>query len=353
MMFLSRLPLRHFYISFLCVCLVMALNGCATTKPRSGAGTEVKMVNLKDLCDQFKADLNFDKATKVVTVEYKNKMIQGLVGSDEIIVNSEQVKILKPIMLRHKYIVVSEDFAQFFESKKEITEIPVGDYTLKKVKEVVIDAGHGGKDPGATGKNGVREKDVVLDIALRLKSLLENEGINVVMVRDKDEFISLKDRTEITSRRKADLFISIHANSHPKRVISGVEVYTMKDMTASERNEEQRKDNERILLRTLAVERSQDDVEETISKLLYERKQAEAKKLAGLIATKVTKDANAKNLGVKSSRFFVVRNTLIPAVLIETGFLSNLKEERLLASGYYRQKIAQGIAEAILLYMNE
>lgn len=219
-----------------------------------------------------------------------------------------------------------------------------------QVREIIIDAGHGGKDPGAIGRFGEQEKKIVLDISMRLKKILQNKGIKVKMTRARDEFISLQKRTEIASRSKADLFVSVHANSSPVRSVHGLEVYTAKYLGFKERNAEQRKTNQRLMFNHLSMKRGASGVEKIVSDMLYVHKQAKAETLAKQLAKKTAKRIKTKNRGKKESQFYVVKNTLIPAILIEVGFLSNPKESKLLQTSTYRQRVARGIAESILEY---
>ncbi len=227
------------------------------------------------------------------------------------------------------------------------------DFFLKKIQQIVIDPGHGGKDPGAIGVKGLQEKGVVLDIAKRLKKILEHDGVQVKMTRETDEFISLPERTQFASRTKADLFISIHANSSPARSICGMEVFSLSDLGSWERNEVQRKENQRILFNRLAMKAMPAQVQDIVEDMLYCHKQTESDILALKVIDKTTKLAKTKNRGLKYSRFFVLRNTLVPAVLVEVGFLTNPKEEALLNTGAYRQKIADGLAASLLDYIHE
>ena len=123
------------------------------------------------------------------------------------------------------------------------------------MREIIIDAGHGGKDPGALGRGNIKEKNIVLDIAQRLKKILKGRGIKVKMTRDRDNFVSLQKRTEIASRSKADLFISIHANSSPTRSVYGLEVFDAKHLNAKDKKEAQRKTNRRLMFGGLAMKR--------------------------------------------------------------------------------------------------
>ncbi|MEI7999101.1 MAG: N-acetylmuramoyl-L-alanine amidase, partial [Candidatus Omnitrophota bacterium] len=225
----------------------------------------------------------------------------------------------------------------------------VGEASHLKVHTVIIDPGHGGKDPGAKGYAGVREKDVVLDIGKRLKELLSDAGLKVVMTRDSDEFISLNGRTEIATKAEADLFISIHANSNPARRTRGVEVYYVKTHDKRDLDEEQRLKNEKLFLKSLHATNSI-MVRNIVADMMYQLKIAESARLAMRIVHDTSSEIEIPNRGARHSRFFVVRNTLMPAVLIETGFLTNKQEEKKLNTSEYREKLAESIARSILTY---
>jgi len=250
------------------------------------------------------------------------------------------------------------DFKKILERKavptKRIGRVPVKidrrSYKYKKISKVVIDAGHGGKDPGATGRTGLKEKIVVLDIARRLKKILENQGIEVVMTRSKDKFITLQQRTEIASSSKSDLFVSVHANSSPARSVYGIEIYTLKQLGFLEKNEEQRKENYRKMYGSLSMNKKDKELQSIVTDMMDTNKQAESLELASRVANKMVRILKTKNRGLKKSRFFVLRNTIVPAVLVEVGFLSNPKEEKLLKTKAYRQKVANGLARGILEY---
>ena len=222
--------------------------------------------------------------------------------------------------------------------------------SLVKVHEIILDAGHGGKDPGALAPVGLREKDVVLDIAQRLAEILKDRGVKVIMTRANDVFISLQSRTEIASQSKADLFLSIHANSSPTHSVAGVEVFSLKDLGYVEKNEVQRKTNSELMFQTLAMKQGSRDLENILEDLLYSHKQAQSLSLAKTLSETVSQEANTENRGSKTSHFYVLRNTLIPAVLVEIGFLTHPREGKLLQTSAYRQKIAEGLARGILLY---
>src|SRR3989338_10293546 len=329
------------------VLMVLALSaaGCATA--RKHAAVAPGEMSLKDICAQNDIFWQWDYVAQVATLEYKGARAEVLVGSDTALVGNEKISLSAPVRTVHSAVIVPPDF----HDKVILRLIRGALYTdlpeIGKFSKIIIDAGHGGKDPGAIGFRGVQEKDIVLDISRRLEEILRDNGFEVTMTRDQDVFISLQERTEITSRANADLFVSVHANANTVHSVNGFEAYVAKDMGFQDKNEDQRKINHQLLFNELSMIRGSEDVEKIVADMLYTHKQFEARKLAGCLARHAVGATKANNLGVKSSRFFVVRNTLIPAVLVEVGFLTNPREARQLEDGAYRQQLAVALADGI------
>jgi len=221
------------------------------------------------------------------------------------------------------------------------------------IRTIVLDAGHGGKDPGAIGSSGLTEKEVALDIALRLRSLiLKQLGKNVIMTRDTDTFIPLEDRTLLANAKQADLFISIHTNSHPSRATRGVEIYLLGQssdrqalaVAARENNTPERSmDNLERVLKTIQHDLIRDyNIEESL-KLAHETRDA--------FVTQLKEHYDVVDLGVKRAPFYVLLNANMPGILAEVSFISNPVEEKRLRSDAYRQAIAQALFEGIKSYM--
>ncbi len=335
----------------LCLCglAVALICGCQTAPiaPPPMAG-----VSLQDVCRQYNIQWQFDSITQVVFLEYKTHKAKALVGSPVVLIGQEKVILSAPLRRINSNIYVPDDF----ESKvigpfgAVVSRLGfTGELSNLKVHTIVIDPGHGGKDPGAKGYSGVKEKNVVLDIGKRLKELLSEAGLKVIMTRDKDEFISLNERTEIASKAGADLFVSIHANSNPVRRTHGIEVYYVKTHDKRDLDEIQRQINERLFFRTLNAAPNR-TVQAIVSDMMYENKIAESCRLAMRLVHNISSDIEIPNRGARHARYFVVRNTLMPAVLIETGFLTNRQEEKKLNSSEYREKLAESIARSILAY---
>ena len=216
------------------------------------------------------------------------------------------------------------------------------------VQRVVIDPGHGGKDPGCVGKNGTLEKDVVLTVSRLLKTLLEKDGLEVILTRGSDIFLPVENRTVIANQKQADLFISIHANATRNRKLSGVETFYLNFSqdpsviaTAARENATSTKNISKM--------------KDIIEKIIQNTKIPESKELAkdiqnNLVSSLSKKYSNINSLGVKGGPFWVLIGAEVPSVLVEISFLSNPTEEKRLQSTQYRQRIAQGIYEGIMAY---
>ena len=218
-----------------------------------------------------------------------------------------------------------------------------------KIRRVVLDPGHGGHDDGTSGPNGLLEKDLVLDVALRLGKLIESRmGSEVLYTRSDDTFIPLERRTAIANEQKADLFLSIHANSSPYPRIGGVESYYLnftnaKDALAVASRENASSDKSVFELRDLIQKITLQDKAE-------ESKQFAASVQAALFPFAAHYDPGIKNRGVKKAPFVVLIGASMPSVLAEIGFLSNVREESLLKKPEHRQKLAEALYRGVFRY---
>lgn len=218
------------------------------------------------------------------------------------------------------------------------------------IQTVVIDPGHGGQDPGCISRRGNREKDIVLDVGLELKNLLaDGKALDVVMTRESDVYIPLENRTVIANQKKADLFISIHANAHRNRKRQGVETFFLNFSPDPQVNEIAARENA-TSTKTIG------EMKDTIKKIVQNSKIVESRDLAEKIQKNLVKCLSQKygavqNLGVKGGPFWVLIGGEMPSVLVEISHLSNSQEEERLRSPAYRKQVARGIYEGILEYM--
>ena len=208
-------------------------------------------------------------------------------------------------------------------------------------KTIVIDPGHGGKDPGGLGSGDLQEKGIVLSISHKLREVLTAKGYTVLMTRETDHLIPLKKRTEFATQHKADLFLSIHANAAESSRANGIETYYL-DVTSTD------KASEKIAAReNVNSGYSIQELETLLEGLIRESKSEDSKRLARHVQNTLVQHTGAVDRGVKHARFVVLIGTKVPAILIETGFVSNPVERRKLATSAYQYKIATAIAEGV------
>jgi N-acetylmuramoyl-L-alanine amidase len=218
-----------------------------------------------------------------------------------------------------------------------------------KLQRVVIDPGHGGHDEGTQGPKGLLEKDLVLDVSLRLGKMIEEKmGAEVIYTRSDDTFIPLEGRTALANDRKADLFLSIHANSSPVPRITGVETYYLNFTDAKDAMEVAAREN-------AGSEQSISDLRDLVQKISLHDKASESRDFAERIQTALFAFSSKtftteKNRGVKKAPFVVLIGANMPSVLAEIGFVSNSREEALLKKPDYRQRLAEALYRGVAKY---
>ncbi len=220
-----------------------------------------------------------------------------------------------------------------------------------KIGRVVIDPGHGGHDTGTIGPTGLREKDLVLDVALRLKKLLaRNTGASVLLTRNDDTFVPLEERTAIANEKAADLFISLHANASRDRSARGVETYYLNFTSSPEALEVAAREN-------ATSQESVHQLEDLIKKIAMTEKIEESQAFARLVqhqvyATLAKAGSVPQDRGLKKAPFVVLIGANMPSILAEISFLTNPRDERLLKRSDYRQRISEALYLGIARYVN-
>jgi N-acetylmuramoyl-L-alanine amidase len=226
-------------------------------------------------------------------------------------------------------------------------------------KIIVIDPGHGGHDPGAIGPDKLCEKDVVLDIALKLKKILSSDpDIKVYLTRDKDVFIPLEERTAIANSKNADLFVSIHANASTSRDAKGIETYFLNWTDNEEAIKVAARENQISLKNMKKMKKDNDVLDIMLGDLMRENKRDKSLLLANYIQTTLVHDLSKDYRGVvdlntKWAPFYVLFGARMPSVLVEVSFISNPREEKLLSKDAYRKSLAESIADGIGKYMSK
>jgi N-acetylmuramoyl-L-alanine amidase len=263
-----------------------------------------------------------------------------------VVLDLEKMKDIKLITLEDPVRIIIDVYgtsAQSFVSSK---------------KRIVIDPGHGGHDPGAIGPKKLCEKDVVLDIALKLKKILsEDPGLEVFLTRDKDVFIPLVERTAIANSKNADLFISVHANASPNKDAKGIETYFLNWSDDMESMKVAARENQISLKKMKEMKNEADFLDVELASLKRDHKRDESNKLANYVQMAMVNGLTDKyprvvNLKVKWAMFYVLFGARMPSVLAEVSFISNPLEEKLLSKDTYREEIAKSIASGVSKYMS-
>jgi N-acetylmuramoyl-L-alanine amidase len=219
------------------------------------------------------------------------------------------------------------------------------------LRTIAIDPGHGGRDTGAIGPNGLQEKDVVLDIGLRLRRLIQERlGIRVVMTRTEDVFVPLEERTAIANRAKADFFVSIHVNAAHRSKAQGFETYFLsREPSDSSARASAIRENLSVNLGGLRPKE-----EDALRAILWDMANTlylkESSELAQILLDELDKILKADNRGVKSAPFFVLMGAAMPAVLLEVAFISNPLEEKKLQAQGYKDRVAEALYAGIVRF---
>jgi N-acetylmuramoyl-L-alanine amidase len=220
-----------------------------------------------------------------------------------------------------------------------------------KIGRIVVDAGHGGHDTGTIGPHGLLEKDLVLDVALRLGKLIDQRmGAEVVYTRDDDTFVPLETRTAIANKEEADLFISIHANSSDDESARGIETYYLNFTSSADALEVASREN-------AVSEKSIHELQDLVKKIALKDKIDESKEFAGDVQKSLYSGLAAKNKGlrdrgVKKAPFIVLIGANMPSILAEISFVSNPQDEKKLQTPDYRQKIAESLYRGVAKYVS-
>lgn len=354
------------------ICALVFLSGCATAPIREGVSLKgptyqienIPYVPLASVISTYGLDYDWDSMAKRLTLCRGDKEVVLCLGSDVALVNGIPENLTAPIRMRRSTIVLPEDFASsslakvFIEKykiarpKAKIAFAPTSACTIKRI---VIDPGHGGKDPGAIGQLGLIEKEITLDIAKRLKRCLEDSGVKATLTRNDDRFISLWNRANIANKEDADFFVSIHANAFRSKQVKGFEVYYLSEAIDDSARAVAAAENASLKYENSSFgnKKPSSDLEATLRDIEYTENRTESISLARRIAGTAYKKLGTESRGVKAARFYVLKGAKMPSVLIEVGFISNREEAKRLRTSQYRETLARAIASGIIDYKKE
>jgi len=324
--------------------VIIAIAGCATTTGMRSHryNRTAAYVEVGRFCKEHNLQYQFDTIDDLIHLTSSDKDIRLLLNSSLVYYNGAILTLKAKPFYSEGRIYLPRGLERMLTRKVEPVLLPLA----ISIKRIVIDPGHGGKDPGAVSRRGLKEKDVNLKVSKYLKAELEKRGFSVYLTRSSDKYLTLRQRVEIARTHKADLFISVHANANRSRKVRGLEVYFLarkyfdnetKVIAAAENapfNLEERKiansATRRILWDLTFLENNAESVE--FANVLY-----------GLF----------KKLGFKvrpprGAPFYVLKYAYVPSVLVETGYLTNVYEEKLLRKTSYQKQIAEAIAMGVV-----
>ena len=281
-------------------------------------------------------------------------------GSERILVNGMERKLDHQVLVSGAVVYVPLSFARnnlgpmlgVRPAVVPVERVPAAPAPKRfTIKTIVLDTGHGGKDVGAMGKSrGTREKDTALTLSKKIKAILENAGIKVILTRSDDTFISLPKRVDITNSSGADLFVSVHINASRSKLLRGFECYYLSLATDDNaRALEAFEDSSLKLGDTASLEHSQ-QLDKTLWDMTLTENRMESGELASYICESVEESLLIKNRGVRTARFYVLKHSRIPAVLVEGGYISNRYEELKLRDPKFIDRLAEAVARGILRY---
>lgn len=262
---------------------------------------------------------------------------------------------------KNRTIISIQSLSQFSIQQKEILSLfggsdstPVASKSAKQYT-VVIDPGHGGEDPGAIGRRNTYEKNVVLEVSKKLKKQLQRKGFKVFMTRDGDYFVGLNKRIQLARKYKADLFVSIHADAYYNSSASGASVFVLSEKGASSSNAKwlANKENRSDLIGGLSIK----DKNKYVAKVLLDMQRSSSIKSSLRFSKSILNNLfNVTNLhtqNVEYANFAVLKAPDIPSALIEVGFITNLKTEKMLTMPSYQYKLSSAISNSIVDYFNK
>ncbi len=347
-------------------------------------------VPLHSFIDEFNIENSFDVTFQKGRLYYKSHYVVYKTGYSLLVIDNRIIHLDDPVIRWKGGIYIPADGARiilnsfYYAMNAKISgsrlflsgaipDKPPPDYkenekinskpeTGEKIGFIILDPGHGGKDPGAIGKGGLQEKALTLQISKRVEKALKNrlKEVKVKATRNSDVFIELAERTEIANRElkrgNNGLFISIHVNASISSKVSGFETYFL---SQNPTNEEARKtaaleNNVIILERNSGGEKKYDDVDQIEALMMTTQIQRESSLLAESIQKGLGKNIKEfRSRGVQRADFFVLRGALMPAVLVEVGFVTNAKEASFLKRADYQNKISKGISDGIVDFIHE
>lgn len=345
-------------VTYYCLVTLFVLGffsgGCATVSRKGGVNSYTisgaTYFSLVSLCDLKNIKWDYDPLARTVDLNRGAHRIKLQAGGKIIFVDGSSRQLNEPIDIHRGMLVIPAQLRQIIEDMFPQYSVVPEAVSFYNIRKIIIDPGHGGRDPGAPGRSGQHEKDIVLDIAKRLSGLLKKYGVETVLTRSSDRFIPLEERSATTENSRADLFISIHANANKARSLSGFEVYCISPEVSDYKRALNSARNSALDLNVGSLTDPNTTLKAILWDMTYTYNRGEAIQLSRDICRSIGSSVDTRVIGVKKANYHVLRGAYIPAILVEVGFLSNRKEEQLLNQPAYRQQIAEAIHRGIRDY---
>ena len=379
---------KYFNTVMVAFLLCLALTGCGSGGGRFKIDPSLQKdlvtfngcqyVPLTRACTVYGIQCDWDPYTRRAVLTKGPYIVIAMAGSDRILVNGAEKRLSRPVkfdagtvyepvtLVGRNLILMIEGASSGGSAAPAASRpvpaavpaaapaLPVPPVRHAAVMTVVLDPGHGGKDVGAIGRtHGLLEKDNTLAIARRVSDILTRSGMRVIMTRDTDEFIPLPQRAEIANKAGADLFVSIHINSARTRFLRGFECYYLSDAADDNARSLEALENSSLKLSDEADVEHSTGLDRTLWDLTFTENRIESAELAERICGSVRGSLPINDRGVKTAKFYVLKHTSMPSVLVEVCYLSNPHDETMLKGKTFQDAVARAVAGGILHYKNE
>lgn len=326
---------RVFFFLFL---LVFA--GCASVSVYTPYSYKKdNYISLKEFVSKNKFDYEFNTLDDLILITNSDNTIRInlLLHSSIFSINGNTGSLSQPVVYEQGMIYLPREIERIIKNRSVSTSLS----QISLIKRIVIDPGHGGKDPGAISPHGIKEKDINLQIARLVKDVLEKKGFKVYLTRNSDRFLTLKERVEIARKYKADLFVSIHANANRNRRIKGMEIYFISPKHFN--NQHRIKKTKGILPWNFEGElKPSYNTKQILWDMAFSYNNAQSIDISyWLYHTLKEEGFNIRK--PKGASFYVLKYAYVPSILVEVGYLTNPYEERIITKRYYQRQIAEAI----------
>ncbi len=342
---------------FLCLLIIIASGCAAVTTGRRPSAYRLSERNayteLNSFCRIYKLNYHFNSLYDIVRLSSSDINVKLVLGSHYAFYNGRIISLKKPPYSYKGKIFIPAELAGSIFIKSLPSALPsralfpaANGLKPISIRTIVIDPGHGGKDPGAISKRGLEEKSITIKIARYLERELEARGFKVYLTRNSDVYLTLKERVQFARSHKADLFISVHANSNHSSKIKGVEVYYLSDKYFDSESKAV------VMAENAPFHSIRGLYSKDTQRIVWDLMCTENNTISLDFAKTVVSTLRGMGFKVrppKGAPFYVLKYAYVPSILVESGYLSNPSEEKLLRKPYYQKQVARGVALSVSL----